>query len=124
MKVTKENRKLLRNLLHETIPEYGAVEDTRFEDDVLDLLLEGADNIYRAASEGWLMKAGMYQEEMQDLRTTRVGMETYEMTRLMDRYDYAESMSLRYKERAEQGGSLTGTGTLSALMLSAKRDPV
>ncbi len=118
MKVTDKTRTRLRKLLHERIPEDGMDDDTRFLDEDLNELLEGAD-IYRAASEGWMMKAGMYQEEMQDVRRTEAGTEKYEATRLLHRLEYAKSLSSYYAELAGTGG--TRTKQVVALMLGAQR---
>lgn len=115
MEATASNIKLLRKLIHERIPDQGLARDTRFLEEDLEELLQGANNIYYAASEGWMMKAGMYQEEMQGLRTSRSGMTTYEMTRLMHRLEYAKSLSNFYLKRARKGGAHAG-GTGSMIM--------
>lgn len=122
MEVTSENLTLLRKLLNERIPADGSEDDTRFTDVDLQELLEDSANIYYAASEGWIMKAGMYQEEMQDIRRYVTGTETYDVTRLMHRLEYALSLADYYGRLAEGSGAhSTKSG---AVILSAYKPEV
>lgn len=120
MDVTLEDRKHLRSLLNEQWHDTEkTADDTRFSEVEIGRLLSNAKNIYWAASEGWMQKAGRYQEEMQDVRRTESGTETYEATRLLDRIRYAEHMSEYYASLGEKGG--TATNRTSALLLGARR---
>jgi len=120
MEVTEENRDHLRSLINETYdPEEEDADVTRFSEVEVERLLSNARNIYWAASEGWMQKAGRYQAEMQDVRRTESGTETYEATRLLDRIRYAQKMADYYQDLAEKGG--TATQRTSPILLSAKK---
>ena len=105
MEATSENMEQLRKMLHERISEGETEDDTRFLDEDLEELLIGADNIYWAASEGWMMKAGMYKEEMAEFHEVEAGTESYRLTRLQERLEYAKTLSQYYERRAEKGGA-------------------
>lgn len=100
-------RAKLRRLLDERIPPGGSDQDTRFLDEEIDDLIKGARSIYEAAAAGWTEKAGMYQREMADLEQTTTGQETYRLTSLRDRLEYALKMAETYAAMAagEAGGS-------------------
>lgn len=105
MTPTAELRGRLRRFINERIPQDGSEYDTRFTDDDLDDLIEGAADIYSAAAEGWIIKAGMYQEEMGELEATRSGQEQYQRVSLQERLEYARSMYELYNDLAESGGA-------------------
>lgn len=102
MTPTDELRKKLRRLLNEKIPVSGDALDTRFDNDEIDDLLSEAENIYEAASEGWIQKAGQYQDEIANIEETSAGDESTSITSLKDQQDYAFKMASYYNSKAKE----------------------
>jgi len=96
MTPTDELRTELRELLDEVIPEGGSESDTRFTDTQLDRLLSRANNIYAVAAAGWTLKAGMYQQELGEIKSYAVGQERYDMRELQDMVSFALRMAEVY----------------------------
>lgn len=92
-------------MLDEKIPAGGADSDTRFLDSEIDDLLREADSIYVAAANGWMEKAGKYQREMGDIERTSTGQESYSLTSLKERMEYALNMAKVYSDLARRKGS-------------------
>lgn len=105
MTPTDELRVKLRRLLDEKIPTGGTEEDTRFLDSEIDDLLTDATNINEAAANGWIQKAGMYQREIGDVEQTDTGQESYKLTSLKNRMEYALKMAETYRNLAGVSGS-------------------
>lgn len=105
MTPTDELRNKLRRLLDEKIPSGGTEADTRFLDSEIDELLSEAQNINEAAANGWIEKAGMYQREMGDVEKTGTGQESYTLTSLKDRMEYALKMAKIYGDMSRRQGS-------------------
>lgn len=103
MTPTDALRTRLRKLLHERIPADGSAADTRFSEEDIDELLEDAPTLCEAAAAGWTMKAGMYQAEMDGLEQTQLGQESFRLTSLKDRMEYALAMADRYRLMAASG---------------------
>jgi len=93
MTSTPELRTKLRKYLNETIPASGTDADTRFLDVELDEMLVEAENIYKAAAKGWVIKAGLLQG---DIESYSVGEEKYDLTSLKDQLAYALAMANQY----------------------------
>lgn len=105
MTPTAAYRELLRDLLNEGVPAGGSVDDTRFQDAQLDVLLEGAHTINGAASDGWMRKAGMFLGELGGVERDQIGQESYTYTSLRDMLAYAREMADHYRQldAAERG---------------------
>ncbi len=117
MTPTEELRNRVRRMLDERIPTGGEDSDTRFTDEEIDDLLEYADTIHGAVSQGWLEKAGMYQREMGEVEETRTGQETYKLTKLKERMEYALAMSQRY---GAQDADEKSKGTSTSVILGVR----
>ena len=101
-------RKQLRQFLSEKIPQGGSDADTRFSDEEVDQLLLDAQTVFGAAATGWMLKAGMLQEEA-ELEEERTGAESYRYTKLQDRLKFAQTMAEHYgKLEANKTGDKTG----------------
>lgn len=85
-------------MINDLIPAGGSDEDTTFSDLELDDIISESNNIYRAASEAWSIKASLLQGEIESYSA---GNEKYELTPLKDRLHHALSMSRMYEEKAE-----------------------
>jgi hypothetical protein len=94
--ITEELRVRLRRMIDEKIPAGGSAIDTRFSDGDLDVLLEEADCIEQAAASGWLEKAGILQSEISEVQQITTGAETYKLTSLKEKAEYALTMYDRY----------------------------
>lgn len=106
MTPSEELRTRLRKYLNEPIPPDGMEDDTRFSNEDLDEMLLEASNVYESAAFGWLLKAGMYQDEMGDVERTVTGQEQYQFVRLQERLKYAQEMHSHYRELAANEGVL------------------
>ena len=90
----------LRGLLGEPIPEGGTADETLFSDaEIEDLLTQAADNLDRAAYEGWRVKAAHYA----GLVDTNDGNASRAMS---DLYDHAAKMVSLYARSS--GGPTEG----------------
>jgi len=103
MTVTDALKTTLRRLLAEKVPDGGSASDTRFDDDEIESLIEDASNIYAAASQGWLEKAGMVRSELGDVAQHAHGDSSWQMTALKDLAEYCDKMSAHYSGKAKSG---------------------
>lgn len=99
MEPTRALRDRLRKMINDMIPQGGTDSDATFSDDELDGFIRESSNIYYVASELWVLKAGMLQD---DIESYSAGNEKYDMTSLKDRLSHYLLMAERYKEKAEQ----------------------
>jgi len=106
MTPTAALRTRLRKLIDEVIQTGETEADTRFLDSELDDIFDEVDDIWAAAAQAWLEKAGMYQREMGDIEQEGFGQEATRLTALRNRQDYALKMAELYGEKS---GSSTGS---------------
>lgn len=106
MTPTEELRQELRELVDELIPEGGTEKDTRFTDAQLSRLLSRAKNTYSAASEGWIMKAGMLSRELGQIDEYSVGQESYRTINLQTAINGALAMAKQYATMAQAASSV------------------
>ena|SRR5699024_7852465 len=106
MEPTKALRDRLRKLINDVISEGGTDDGATFSDDELNDLIKESSNIYYAAYEGWTIKAGMLEG---DIESYTAGNEKYDMASLKDRLSHYLSMAERYKAKADgiEGGIQT-----------------
>jgi hypothetical protein len=109
MTPTVELRTRLRKLLSEVIPPDENDVDTRFLNTEIDQFLSDADNLYRAASRGWTVKAGLIQAELGTVEQYTIGQETYKTVNLQTALRSALEMADRY---AALAGPLPATGSM------------
>ncbi|ACV64903.1 hypothetical protein Dtox_4236 [Desulfofarcimen acetoxidans DSM 771] len=118
MTPTPELLTRLRKYLNETIPAGGTDTDTRFLNSELEELLTEADNVYQAASKGWIIKASLLQG---DIESYSVGQEKYDLTSLKDQLSHAVTMASQY---ASLGTATAGGKVLSGAILKLSKPEV
>lgn len=99
MTPTDDLRTWLRAALNEKIPQGGSDADTRFTPAEIDSLLSDAKDKYAAASDGWLIKAGMLQRKMNEAPATQgysIGNERYDLAKLKEEVEMCLSMAQHY----------------------------
>lgn len=74
-------------------------ESKTFTDDELDALLNDADCIYCAASEGWMMKATMQENNIDTPNIYQVGQERYQYSTATDVANLAYKNAEKYKAK-------------------------
>lgn len=99
MEPTKALRDRLRILINDVIPDGGTDDGATFSDDELNDMIKESSNVYYAAYEGWTIKAGMLEG---DIESYTAGNEKYDMTSLKDRLNHYLFMADRYKAKAEE----------------------
>lgn len=97
MTPTDDLRTELRELLDEVIPAGGTESSTRFTTVQIDRLLTNAQNVYLAAAEGWIRKAGMLQKELGSLTETQAGDERATRVNLSTAVNYCFNMAEQYR---------------------------
>lgn len=118
MTPTSELLVRIRKYLNETIPAGGTDADTRFLDSELEELLTEAENVYQAASKGWVIKASLLQG---DIESYSVGQEKYDLTSLKDQLSHAVTMANQY---ASLGASAAGGKVSSGVILKLSKPEV
>ncbi|KOS64631.1 hypothetical protein FJQ98_14130 [Lysinibacillus agricola] len=116
MEPTIALRDRLRKMINDIIPKGGTDKDTTFSNAELDDMLRESESIYYAASEGWTIKAGLLEG---DIEGYSAGNEKYELTKLQDRLAHALRMAQKYKEQANEVGE-----TQSSFLLKFKAPDV
>ncbi|MCL1701619.1 hypothetical protein [Lysinibacillus sp. Bpr_S20] len=99
MEPTIALRERLRKMINDRIPTGGTDKDAVFLNAELDDILRESESIYYAASEGWTIKAGLLEG---DIEGYSAGNEKYELTKLQDRLSHALRMAQKYKDLAEE----------------------
>ena len=97
MNTTESQINRLRTMVNDAIPNSGTDAETAFSNAELEEILTETNNIYQAASDIWILKAGMVQG---GIESYAVGSEHYELTSMKDQYDHALAMASMYVERA------------------------
>lgn len=72
-----------------------------FTDEEIDMLLSEADCIYCAASQGWLLKATMYENSVGEVTEYKTGDESYKSANIKDLVSVAYQNVDRYKAMCE-----------------------
>lgn len=106
MEPTQALRDRLRKMINDMIPKDGTEEDVTFSDAELDDILQGSANIYYAASELWMLKAGMLQG---DIESYTAGNEKYDLTSLKDQLSFFLSMAQKYREQGDDTENVQGS---------------
>lgn len=99
MEPTIALRERLRKMINDKIPQGGTDKDAVFSNAELDDILQESESIYYAASEGWTIKAGLLEG---DIEGYSAGNEKYELTKLQDRLAHALRMAQKYKDQAKE----------------------
>ncbi|MGE7672975.1 hypothetical protein ACQKMV_05225 [Lysinibacillus sp. NPDC094403] len=99
MEPTVALRERLRKMINDRIPKGGTDKETTFSNAELDDMLRESESIYYAASEGWTIKAGLLEG---DIEGYSAGNEKYELTKLQDRLAHALRMAQKYKDQSEE----------------------
>ena len=94
MTPTQSLRTKLRLLLNDK-------DSKSFSNDEINMLLEEADCIYCAASQGWLLKATMYETTVGEITEYKVGDENYKSANIKDLVLVAYQNVDRYKAMCE-----------------------
>lgn len=97
MNETESQIKRLRTMVNDPIPDSGTDADAAFSNAELEEILTETNDIYQAASDIWILKAGMVQG---GIESYAVGSENYELTSMKDQYDHTLAMASMYVERA------------------------
>lgn len=118
MTPTVELRVRIRKYLNEPIPAGQTDADTRFLNSELDELLIEAENVYQAASKGWVIKASLLQG---DIESYSVGQEKYDLTSLKDQMSHAVTMAGQY---ASLGESAAGGKVASGVLIKITKPVV
>jgi len=89
-----------------------------FTDAEVDMLINEADCIYCAASQGWLLKATMYESSVGEVTEYKTGEESYKSANIKDLVSVAYQNADRFKSKCEK---ILGNGSI-ILGLSAEVD--
>lgn len=72
-----------------------------FTDDEIDMLIIESDCIYCAASQGWILKATMYENSVGEVYEYKTGEESYKSANITDLVSVAYKNADRYKSMCE-----------------------
>lgn len=100
MTPTETTRIKLRLLLNDR-------DKKSFTDDEIDMLLNEEDCVYCAASQGWILKATMYENSVGEITEYKTGEESYTSANIKDLVTVAYKNADRYKSMCvNQCGSI------------------
>ena len=116
MTPTDQLRRRIRRMINETIPTGGTDADTNFSELDIDDLLSENDDLNTTAASGWMQKAALLDEKIQQYT---IGQESYTMTSLKDMADHCLKMADMYTNLAEKSGA-----SVSSLALNVVRPGV
>lgn len=72
-----------------------------FTDDEIEMLITEADCVYCAASQGWILKATMYENSVGEVTEYKTGEESYKSANIKDLVSVAYQNADRYKAMCE-----------------------
>ncbi len=86
-----------------------------FTDDEIDMLISESDCIYCAASQGWILKAAMYENSVGEMTEYKIGEESYKSSNIKDlvsvAYQNADTYKAMCKNKKDIGSIMLGLDT-------------